>query len=163
MGRCIHNRLVWYMCCGLANFLINVYDSVSDSPCYLSSMPFDAQNERKNSHRGKTAVTLTSCSPFQMMKRPAMYLKLVPMVTTSDSTLIYRDKCGVQLVWLYQIQEDLWGCWGRNRSAADVKCCVCFDSRMDTRHQYSRAKELSFNPGMVRRHSCFFLACCHSS
>lgn len=44
---CIHYRWIWYMCCGLANFLIKVYDSAADSPCYLSSMPLTTLNERE--------------------------------------------------------------------------------------------------------------------
>lgn len=36
---------------------------------------------------------------------------------------------------------------------------VCFDSWMDTRHQCSRAKELSFNPSIGETSQLFFLAC----
>lgn len=57
-------RWILFMFCGLANFLIKVYDSAADSPCYLSSRPLAALNERKNSLRENTVVTLTSCSPF---------------------------------------------------------------------------------------------------
>lgn len=53
---------------------------------------------------------------------------------------------------------------GENRStAAIINCCVCFDSWMDTRHQYSRAKKLNFNPGIGETSQLFFLASCHTS
>lgn len=49
--------------CGLANFLIKVFDSAADSCCYLSCRPLAAPNERKNSLGGKIVVTLTSRAP----------------------------------------------------------------------------------------------------
>lgn len=49
--------------CGLANFLIKVFDSAADSCCYLSRRPLAAPNERKNSLGGKIVVTLTSRAP----------------------------------------------------------------------------------------------------
>lgn len=49
------------MCCGLANFLIKVYESAADSSCYLSSWaPSPLWMKGKTPSEGKTVVTLTS-------------------------------------------------------------------------------------------------------
>lgn len=53
---------------------------------------------------------------------------------------------------------------GENMSAAAaVQCGACFDSWMDSQHQYSHAKKLSYNPGSGETSQLFFLACCRTS